>query len=305
MTWLSAIPRACVHTVRRAGDQNLQRLAASIAFYALFSLPALLVAAIHLAGLVYGEEASRERLLAQVERVFGEDPAATVDSVIQGAVAAGARRLLPRALALAALFFGASLTFFELQHALNRIWGTTHTRRWFVAHLLKRLVSFAMVLVVGAFLVASMVTSVGIRRFGDWVTEHLPGDVALGVVRWLDPAVALGGFTVLFALLFKVLPDGRVPWKRAWVGAFVTALLLVAAKSLVGPYLGVTDVGSVYGAAGSLVALLVWVYASSLVVLLGGAFAFSWEEVRTVRPAEPEPATPAPSPPREDGARPR
>lgn len=294
MSFLLAIPRALWRAVRRANDQHLQRLAASIAFYALFSLPALLVAAIHLAGMVYGEDAARGRLVAQIARYLGEDLAATVDAVIAGAVAAGATRPWPRVLALLALGFGASLTFVELQHAVNVIWGTTSSRRWYLALVLKRLVSFAMVLAAGALLVATMAASVGIARFGTWLADHLPQALAMGVLRWLEPVVSFGMLTVLFLLLFKVLPDGRVPWKRAWVGALVTASLLVAARALVTRYLSVVDVASAYGAAGSLVVLLVWVYASCVVVLLGGAFAFAWEEVRG--PGRPPGAAPGLAP---------
>ncbi len=271
--------------MRRAHDQHVQRLAASIAFYALFSLPALLVAAIHLAGMVYGEDAARGRLVTQVARYFGENLATTVDSVIAGAVAAGATRPWPRVVALLALGIGASLTFVEVQHGVNVVWGTASSRRWYLALVVKRLVSFAMVLVAGALLMVTMAVSVGIARFGSWMTGHLPRELASGVLRWLEPLLSFGMLAVLFLLLFKVLPDGRVPWKRARVAAFVTASLLVAARALVAQYLAVVDVASAYGAAGSLVVLLVWVYVSCLVVLLGGAFAFAWD-------AEPEPGAP-------------
>ncbi len=297
MGFLLSIPRALWKAICRANDLHLQRLAASIAFYALFSLPALLVAAIHLAGMVYGEDAARGRLVTQIARYLGDNLAATVNSVITGAVAAGATSPWPRALALLALGFGASLTFVELQHAVNVIWGTASTRRWYLAVVLKRLVSFAMVLVAGALLVATMTASVGIARFGSWLADHLPHSLATAVLGWLEPVASLGMLTVLFVLLFKVLPDGRVPWRRALVGALVTASLLVAARAVVTRYLGVVDVASAYGAAGSLVVLLVWVYASSVVVLLGGTFAFAWEEVRGARADTPIPTPPSPEPP--------
>lgn len=280
MGFLLAIPRALWRALVRATDQHAQRLAASIAFYALFSLPALLMAAILVAGTAYGEEVARGRLVEQVGRFLGDGLATIVDSVISGAVSAGATKPLPRVLALAALFFGASLTFVELQHALNVIWGTGSTRRWYLALVVKRLVSFAMVLVAGALLMASMAASVGLARFSDWLADVLPRDVALGVLKWVEPAVSLATTTALFTLVFKVLPDGRVPWKRALIGAVLTATLLLAARIVVVRYLGVVNVASVYGAAGSLAVLLVWVYASCVVILLGGTFAFAWEEVR-------------------------
>jgi len=294
---LLAIPQALWSAVRRANDLHLQRLAASIAFYALFSLPALLVAAIHLAGVVYGEDAARGRLVAQIARYLGGNLAVTIDSVIAGAVAAGAAKPWPRALSLLALGFGASLTFVELQHSVNVIWGTESSRRWYLALVFKRLVSFAMVLVAGALLMATMTASVGIARFGSWLAAHLPPALAAAVLGWLEPLASLGMLALMSLLLFKVLPDGRVPWKRAWIGALVTASLLLAARAVVSRYLGVVDVASAYGAAGSLVVLLVWVYASSVVILLGGTFAFAWEEVRAARPTAPTSADPtAPSP---------
>lgn len=280
MGFFVAIPRALWRALVRASDHHVQRLAASIAFYALFSLPALLLAAILVAGTAYGEEFARARLVEQVGEHLGAGLASTVDSVISGAVASGATQPVPRVLALAALFFGASLTFVELQHALNVIWGTGSTRRWYLALVVKRLVSFAMVLVAGALLMASMAASVGLARFSDWLADVLPRDVALGVLKWVEPAVSLATTTALFTLVFKVLPDGRVPWKRALIGAVLTATLLLAARIVVVRYLGVVNVASVYGAAGSLAVLLVWVYASCVVILLGGTFAFAWEEVR-------------------------
>lgn len=291
MGFLLAIPRAFGRALVRASDHHAPRLAAAIAFYALFSLPALLMAAILVAGTVYGEDVARGRLVAQVAHHLGDGLARTVDSVLSGAVAAGATRPLPRVFALAALFFGASLTFVELQHALNVIWGTGSRRRWYLALVVKRLVSFAMVLVAGALLMSAMAASVGIARFGAWLSDHLPRELAVGVLEWLEPAVSLATLGLLFALVFKVLPDGRVPWKRALVGAAITSSLLLVARTVVVRYLGVVDVASVYGAAGSLAVLLVWVYASSVVILLGGCFAFAWEEVR--RPSDPAgPAAP-------------
>jgi membrane protein len=211
--------------------------------------PALLLAAILVAGTAYGEDVARGRLVEQVARHLGEGLAATVDSVIAGAVSSGATQPVPRVLAVGALFFGASLTFVELQHALNVIWGTGSTRRWYLALAVKRLVSFAMVIVTGALLMAAMAASVGIARFGDWLTDHLPPALAGGLLPWLEPTATLATLTVLFALVFKVLPDGRVPWRRALVGAAVTSSLLLVARTVVVRYLGVVNVASVYGAA--------------------------------------------------------
>ena len=295
MGFLLAVPRALWRALVRASDQHAQRLAASIAFYAMFSLPALLMSAILVAGTVWGEDVARGRLVAQVGRYLGDGLATIVDSVIAGAVSSGATRPLPRVLAVGALFFGASLTFVELQHALNVIWGTDSKRRWYLAIAIKRLVSFAMVVVAGAVLMATMAASVGVARFGDWLADHLPRALALGVLRWLEPTASLGALTFLFALLYKVLPDGRVPWKRAWIGALVTSSLLLAARTLVARYVSVVDVASVYGAAGSLAVLLVWVYASCVVILLGGTFAFAWEEVRSGRASVPPSGEPPPS----------
>ena len=295
MGFLLAIPRALWKAIVRANDLHLQRLAASIAFYALVLPPRPAGGGDPPRGdgLRRGRGPGAAR--AQIARYLGDNLAATVNSVIAGAVAAGATSPWPRALALVALGFGASLTFVELQHAVNVIWGTASSRRWYLAVVLKRLVSFAMVLVAGALLMATMAASVGIARFGSWLAEHLPHALATAVLGWLEPLASLGMLTVLFVLLFKVLPDGRVPWKRASVGALVTASLLVAARAVVTRYLGVVDVASAYGAAGSLVVLLVWVYASSVVVLLGGTFAFAWEEVRG--PRADAPAPPGPTPP--------
>jgi membrane protein len=284
---LAAVPRAIARALRRAREQHVTRLAAAVAFFAVFSLPALLVAAIQVAGAAYGEAAARARLVEQASRYLGEGPAATLDSVISGAVASGATGTTPQVVSWLALLFGASLTFVELQHGLNVIWGTPAPRRWVLAVVIKRAISFAMVLVTGAILMASMAASVGIAQLGTWLSERLPPALALDALRWLEPAVSLGVLTILFLLLFKLLPDGRVPWRRAAVASLTAALLLLAGRFVVTRALGLADVASVYGAAGSLAILLVWVYACAAVTLLAGVFAFAWEEVRRAAPNPP------------------
>jgi membrane protein len=292
MGFFASVPRALGRALGRAREAHVSRLAASIGFFAIFSLPALLLAAIQVAGSVYGAEAARARLVEQASRHVGEGLAATLDAVIAGAVASGATRPGPQVVSWVALVFGASLTFVELQHGLNVIWGTPPPRRWVLGVVLKRALSFAMVLVAGTVLMATMAVSLGLAHLGGWLVERLPPALALDVLRWIEPAASLALLTLLFVLLFKLLPDGRVPWRRASMAALATALLLLGARLVVTRVLAATDVASVYGAAGSLAILLVWVYACAVVVLLGGVLAAAWDETRAgtapVAPADPE-----------------
>lgn len=289
MNALRRIPKVLVAAGRRAGRVHLTRMAAAIAFYALFSLPALLLMTVHLAGLGFGEAEARGRLLGQVHRHLGSEAALTVDELIEGAADVDASRPLPRALAMLMLLFGASLSFYELQHALNVIWGGGGRRRGLPGLLLKRLASFAMVLAAGLLLLATMTASVAVRHFGGWLEEGLTAGWAPGLLAWVEPLIALTLVTGLFMLVFKLLPDAGVPWRRAAIGALVTATLLLIARALVTRYVAAVGVGTIYGTAGSLVGLFVWVYVSAVVVLAGGAFAFAWEETC-------EPAAPAPPP---------
>jgi membrane protein len=188
------------------------------------------------------------------------------------------------------LLMGATAAFAQLQSALNRAWRVEPdpTRGDIRNFLLKRVFSFAMILVVAFMLLVSLVLSAALSAFGDVIAAAAPGRISHLLLEAVHNAVALAVVTTLFAFMYRVLPDAVVAWRDAWAGAAATALLFVLGKAGIGMYLGQIDPGTAYGAAGSLAVVLLWVYYSAMILLLGAHFTFVWAE-RHARPVRPEP----------------
>jgi membrane protein len=251
-------------------EDSAPRLAASLAYYALLSTAPLVLLAISIAGLVFGEEAARGQIAHAIGGVVGEQAAAGVQNV---AAAAHAKHsgVIGSIVSIAVLLFGASGAFGELQTALNAIWEVEpKPGRGWRGFVRDRFFSFTMVLSVAFLLLVSLVVSAGLAALGKFLASSLPGGEALWqVVNFL---ISFGVVTLLFALILKVVPDAEVHWRDVWIGAFVTALLFTIGKTLFGLYLGKSDVASSYGAAGSIVALVLWVYYSSQILFFGAEF---------------------------------
>lgn len=240
---------------------------AALAFYMLFSLAPLLVLVIAVAGLALGNEAVHARLLSQVSAAVGAEAAGTVESMI-------ARMRSPRAGVLASLasvttmLLGASGVFGHLQAVLNRIFETPPAATTGFRHVVRRrLASFAMVLGIGALLGASMVATAILDAFRGTLAQAVP--VFAPLLPWMDVAATVVFSGALFALVFRVLPDVRLAWRHVVLGGVLTALLFAAGKSLIGVYLARTGGTSVFGAAASLVLLLLWVYYSAQILFVG------------------------------------
>jgi membrane protein len=237
-------------------------MGAALAYYTLFSLAPMLLIAISVAGLVFGETAARGEIAAQLQSFMGEQGADAVQSLLVS-VHKPAEGTLATLLGLALLFIGATSVFGELQNALNRIWRVPaqDSERGWIALVRARLLSFGMILAIGFLLMVSLVVSAGLTA-----TE-----------RWLEPVFG-GWFLVaaMFALIYKLMPNARVEWKDVWIGAIFTALLFTVGKSLIGLYVGRSGVTSAYGAAGSLVVILLWVYYSAQIFLLGAEFTWGY-----------------------------
>jgi membrane protein len=255
------------------------RLGAALAYYTVFSLAPVLVIVIGVAGLVFGEDAARTGLLDQLRALMGPDGAAAVETVIEKASRRESTSLWATMLAVALTMLGASGAFGQLQRALNEIWEVADSRRrGFGEFLRSRLLSFGMVLLIGFLLLVSLVLAALVATLDELLTQRVTVlQPLLGLVQF---GLSLGIATLLFAAIFKVLPDADVRWSDVWVGAFATALLFEVGKALIGLYIGNAGVGSMYGAAGSLVTLLLWVYYSSQILFLGAEFTQVWARRR-------------------------
>lgn len=251
-------------------QRNVARLAAALAYYSAISIAPLLIIVLAIAGLAMGSKEAQQQLVVQMRGLVGEQGGQVVEMVIENADRPSLASLAG-ILGLFVLLWGATNVFVELQDALNTIWGVAPKpgRRLWIT-LRARLLSFAMVLVIGFLLLVSLVISTALTLLSNFLSGLLPGfDLLWLGVNFL---ISLSVITLLFGLLFKVLPDVIVAWRDVWLGAAVTALLFVVGKSLIGFYLGQQSFGSAYGAAGSLVVLLIWVFYSAQIVLVGAAF---------------------------------
>jgi len=245
------------------------RLAAAFSYYTIFSIAPLLIVVIAVAGLVFGQEAVRGQLDDQIEGLVGAEGADIVQELVQnanrpneGAVAA--------MLGVATLLLGAGGAFSQLQDSLNIVWGVKPPNRGILGTIKAKFLSFSMVLFVGFLLLVSLVLSALITGIQGYFTDLLPaGGVMLQLI---NQVLSFGVITLLFAMIFKFLPDIKVEWRDVWVGAAFTSLLFTIGKYLIGLYLGGSGVSSSYGAAGSLVVILLWIFYSAQILLFGAEF---------------------------------
>lgn len=246
------------------------QLGAALAFYTIISLAPVLIVVIMVAGLVFGEEAAQGEILTQISGLIGQDGASLVEQMLVKA-SQPSEGILASTLGGAALIFGATNVFYQLRQALNRIWGTHRESKGTVFDLVgTRLIAFSTLLGAGFLLLVSLVVSAALSGLESALERWFIGaDILLQLINFL---VSFGVISLLFALLFRVLPNAPVRWRFALLGGAITALLFSLGKFLIGWYLGQSAVGSVYGAAGSVVVLLVWIYYSAQIMLLGAEF---------------------------------
>jgi membrane protein len=264
-------PRAVFDLLREAAknfsEDKVPRLGAALAYYSVFSLAPLAIIAIGIASLLF-QESARQEILAQIEDAVGSPVARAVEDVLRNSQSQGGG-VLATVVGLVVLVLGASGVFVQLQDALNSIWHVAPKpgRGWGVV-LRERFLSFAMVFAIGFLLLVSLVISAALSAVGKFVSSaSLPGGNA--VWQWINTMVSLGFITLLLGLIYKVLPDVRLAWRNVWIGAAISAVLFTVGKYLFGLYLTHTSTASAFGAAGSLVIMLVWVYYSSQIVLFG------------------------------------
>ncbi|MET0792667.1 MAG: YihY/virulence factor BrkB family protein [Polyangiaceae bacterium] len=267
-------------------EDNVARLAASLAYYTLLSIAPLIILAVAITGLAFGEEAARQHISGELAGVVGGGAAVAIQSIAENARTPGSG-VISIVVGLTVLLFGASGVFGELQSALNTVWGVAPKPGRGIWGLVKdRFFSFTLVLGVAFLLLVSLVVSAGLTWVGQVFASSLPG----GALVWqvLNFVISLAVVSALFALMFKKLPDVEVRWRDVWVGATVTAGLFTLGKFGLGLYLGGAGVSSAYGAAGSIVALVIWVYYSAQVLLVGAEFteAYARHFGSSIRPDE-------------------
>ncbi len=254
------------------------RLGAAVAYYSVFSLAPLLVIAVAIAGMVFGEQAAKGLLVTQLTDAVGRPQAEFLEAMIRSASGSSGSGITATVLALITMFLGASGVFGSLQDALNAIWKVKpKPDRWLRRMIRDRLWSFLLVLATGVLLLVMLAISVMLQAVNAldflsraWNESGLPGVSYLWQIANL--VISFGIATIFFALIYKILPDVKLSWRDVWAGAAVAALLFTIGKYLLGLYLGGGSVTSSYGVAGSLVGILIWIYYSAQILLFGAEF---------------------------------
>jgi membrane protein len=242
-----------------------------ISYYTIFSLPGLLVIIINVAGYFYDKKEVTSKITGQVESVIGGDTAADVQNIVdkasekKGTVASSI-------LGIATLLFGATGVFYQLQQILNKMWEVKPKPKQKILKLIRdRIFSFGLILVVGFLLLVSLVISAGLSAVSAWAASYIPESLQI-IFGVLDFLVSLAVVTLLFASIYKFLPDAKISWRDVWIGAVMTSVLFVIAKFGLGLYFGKSDPGSTYGAAGSIILIMLWVSYAGLILLFGAEF---------------------------------
>jgi membrane protein len=257
-------------TVAEWLEDNAPSRAASLSYYTAFSLAPLLLIAVVIAGLVFGQEAASRELSKQLQDLLGPGSAGAIQYMMASARHTGSGVLASIA-GVVLLALGSTGAFVELQNALNAIWDVDEKKTsglW--GFIRARLLSFAMTGVIAFLLLVSLVVSAALAVLGQFAQAALPGGEV--VAHAANFIVSLAVIAVLFAAIFKVLPDVKIGWRDVWLGAVVTSLLFVVGKLFIGLYLGKASVASSYGAAGSFAVLLIWINYSAMILLLGAEF---------------------------------
>jgi membrane protein len=258
-------------TIAQWTEDKVSTMAAALSYYALFSLAPLLLIVVAVAGLVFGAKAAEGELYSQIASLIGGDGAAAVQSLMVSMNQQKSGGIVATLVGLLTLVFGATGVFAQLQDSLNTIWkAKSPTTNGLLDYLRVRFLSFSMVLGICFLLLVSLILSAALSTLGAYLGGFFPGWVVLG--HLIDNATSIVGITLLFAMIFKVLPDTSVAWRDVWLGALVTSFLFTVGKFAIGFYLGRASVASSYGAAGSVVIVLVWVYYSALIMYFGAEF---------------------------------
>lgn len=286
--WLSQHWQIIKAAVKAWVDDYAPSMGAALSYYTLFSLAPLLIVVIAVAGMVFGQQAAQGEIVGQLRGIMGAEGALAVEGILKAA-REPAKGMVASIVGIAILLLGATAVFVELQSALDRIWRVSAPQvKSGIWHLLRtRLLSFGLVLGLGFLLTVSLVVSAALAALGKWWGGWFEGwDVFLEILNF---AVSFGIFTLLFAMIYKIMPRANILWRDVWTGAAVTALLFTIGKVLIGLYLGKSSLASGFGTAGSLVVLIAWVYYSAQIFLFGAEY--TWVYANRHRPLDNTPST--------------
>ncbi|MAU70534.1 MAG: ribonuclease BN [Pseudozobellia sp.] len=267
------IPSLLKETYIAWNNDNPFRLSAVVAYYAILSLPALLVIIVNLVGTFTSPESIQDILTSEFSEALGKDSAEAIQ-VMLDETENKKRNFISTIIGLGTLIFGATGMFYQLQISLNDIWQVEPDpkAKWWKL-VFDRARSFAFILVIGFLLLISFVATAALSALNDYIKSSFP-DMVLTLAQLFDILFSLGIISLLFALMFKFLPDAKVEWKTVWIGAFITSILFLLGKLILGYYFGQANPGSTYGAAGTIVLILLWVSYSCLILLFGAKFTF-------------------------------
>ena len=265
-------------TFKSWNDDYASSMGAALAFYTLFSIAPLLLIVLSIIGFVFGVEAARGEITGQLQNLMGEQSAMAVQALLQN-VNKPEEGILATIIGMILLMVGATSVFGELQNSLNRIWRAPERAKvnGLIALLHERLLSFGMILGIGFILMVSLIFSAALSAINQWWSPQFKEWILL-----LNIFNIVFGFvmtTAMFALIYKLMPSVKIHWNEVWLGAVITAILFTIGKFLIGLYIGRSAIASGFGAAGSLVALLVWVYYSAQVFLLGAEFTWAYSNI--------------------------
>ena len=272
-------------------DDYAQSMGAALAYYTMFSIAPLLLIVISIAGLIFGADAARGEIFGQLQGLMGQQGAAAVQGLLES-VSKPTDSIIATLVGAILLLIGATTVFGELQDALDRIWRAPKRTKSGIWNLLRaRLLSFGMIMGIGFLLMVSLVISAGLAALGKlWGPLFADWEILASVIDFL---VSFALTTTVFAMIYKTMPRVQVDWADVWIGAAVTALLFTGGKFLIGLYIGKSGVTSGFGAAGSLVVVLVWVYYSAQIFLLGAEFTWAYAVTFGSRKEQPMPAAAA------------
>ena len=278
----SSVFQILKESVKGFSEDDCPTMAAALSYYTVFSLPPLLVLLLTLLGAVVDPEDIQGTIESQMESAMGPGGAGQVQSILANVNRPGAGGPVATVLSVAALLLGATGVFGQLQAALNKAWGVAPDpeKGGLKNMLVKRMFGVGMVFGLAFILLVSLVVSAVLSAFGDELGQFLPAGLSAPVLEAINFAGSLLVISLLFGAIFKVLPDAEITWSDVKVGAVATALLFVAGKFLFGLYLGRSNPGEAFGAAGALAVMLVWIYYSSMILLFGAEFTQTWAERR-------------------------
>ena len=262
------LPHLLIDTAKAWNNADPWRLSAIIAYYAVLSLPALLVIIINIVGTIWGEEIVQGKLTSEITIALGKDVADSIQSMIKNSKIED-KSFISSLIGIIVLIFASTGVFYQLQISLNKVWQLKPNPKAGILKIITdRAKSFGFIIVIGFLLLISFIVSAGISTITNFINDTLP-DFMLYITNIIDIVISLAIISLLFALMFKFLPDAKIRWKSVWLGALITAVLFVIGKFLLELYFEEMNPASTYGAAGSIVLILLWVSYSSLILFFG------------------------------------